>query len=106
MPFIAERFLRAYEHGRPDVKAKMKNGVMPELQRLWYDTAQAATVWAMASFTKLVPTSQLLFGTDYPYRTAAETAGQLKECGCFGAAELRAVDCENAWRLHPRLKHG
>jgi predicted TIM-barrel fold metal-dependent hydrolase len=106
MPFIAERFLRAYEFGRPDVKARMTNGVMPEIQRLWYDTAQAATVWAMASFTKLVPTSQLLFGTDYPYRTAEETARGLRECGCLSDAELRAVDYENALRLHPHLKRG
>lgn len=68
--------------------------------------AQAAHVWAMASLTRLVPISQNVFGTDYPYRTAEETAGMLKECGCFGDSDLRAIDCENAWRLMPRWKPG
>jgi predicted TIM-barrel fold metal-dependent hydrolase len=104
MPFITERFLRAHLYAKQDVKARLPNGVMPELQKLHYDTAQSAHVWAMASLTRLVPTSQILFGTDYPYRTAEETARGLAECGCFSESELRAIDCENAWRLMPRWK--
>ncbi len=104
MPFITERFLRAHMYAKQDVKARMPNGVMPELKKLYYDTAQAAHAWAMASLTKLVPASQIVFGTDYPYRTAEETAKGLAECGCFNAGELRAIDCENAWRLLPRWK--
>jgi predicted TIM-barrel fold metal-dependent hydrolase len=104
MPFIAERFLRAHMLGKPEIKSRLPNGVMPELKKLYYDTAQSAHVWAMASLTRLVPTSQIVFGTDYPYRTAAETAQGLKECGCFGEADLHAIDCANAWRLMPKWK--
>jgi predicted TIM-barrel fold metal-dependent hydrolase len=106
MPFIVERFLRAHEYGKPDLKARLPNGVLPELRKLYYDTAQAAHVWAMASLSKLVPTSQIVFGTDYPYRTAEETARGLAECGCFSPKELLAIDCGNAWRLLPRWKTG
>jgi predicted TIM-barrel fold metal-dependent hydrolase len=104
MPFITERFLRAHMYAKADVKNSMPNGVMHELRRLYYDTAQAAHVWAMSSLTKMVPTSQIVFGTDYPYRTAGETAGMLKECGCFNDAELRAIDCDNALRILPQWK--
>ena len=37
-----------------------------------------------------------------PVQSAAETAVGLKECGCFNDAQLRGIDCENAWRLLPR----
>ena len=106
MPFITERFIRAHASAKPEIRSRMPNGVLPELKKLYYDTAQSAHVWAMASLTRLVPISQIVFGTDYPYRTAEETAGMLKECGCFSDSDLRAIDCENAWRLMPRWKHG
>ena len=57
----------------------------------------------MSSLTKLVAVSQILFGTDFPYRTAAEHVRGLKECGVFSEADLRAIDCENALRLLPRF---
>ena len=106
MPFITERFIRAHAGARPEIRSRLPNGVLPELKKLYYDTAQAAHVWAMASLTRLAPVSQIVFGTDYPYRTARETAGMLKDCGCFDDAELRAIDCENAWRLMPRWNTG
>jgi predicted TIM-barrel fold metal-dependent hydrolase len=104
MPFITERFLRVHQFAKADVKSRLPDGVIPALQKLYYDTAQAAHVWAMASLTKLVPTSQILFGTDFPYRSAEETARGLRECGCFSEPELRAIDCENAWKLMPQWK--
>jgi len=104
MPFITERFVRAHQFARDEIKSRLPQGVLPELRKLYYDTAQAAHVYAMSSLTKLVPVSQIVFGTDYPYRSARETADMLAECGCFNERELRAIDCENAWRLLPRWK--
>ena len=45
---------------------------MPLLQRFHYDTAQVANPAAMAALTKVVPTSQILFGTDFPFRTSLD----------------------------------
>jgi predicted TIM-barrel fold metal-dependent hydrolase len=104
MPFITERFMRAHMYSKADVKNAMPKGVMHELQKLYYDTAQAAHFYAMAPLKKMVPTSQIVFGTDYPYRTAGETAGMLKECGCFNDAELRAIDRDNALRILPKWR--
>jgi len=101
MPYLAERFIRAPLYSKQGIGDKVPGGVLPALNRFYYDTAQAAHPWAMGSFTRLIAVSQLVFGTDFPYRTAAETASGLSRCG-FSPAELRAIDCENAQRLMPR----
>jgi predicted TIM-barrel fold metal-dependent hydrolase len=77
-------------------------GVMAELRRFFYDTAQAANPIAMASLTKMVATSQILFGTDYPYRTTAQQATELAKV--FNAEDMRKIDRENALKLVPRWR--
>jgi predicted TIM-barrel fold metal-dependent hydrolase len=103
MPYLAERFIRAHRFSKEDLKAAVPEGVVTALNKFYYDTAQAAHPWAMGSFTKLISLSQLLFGTDFPYRTAEETARGLSEC--FDAAQLRAIDRGNAERLLPRWEN-
>ena len=70
----------------------------------YYDMAQAAHVHAMSSITKLVAVTQLLFGTDFPFRNAEDHVNGLKACG-FSDEDLRAIDCGNAQRLLPRWRH-
>ncbi len=77
-------------------------GVWKEIRRFYYDTAQASNPVAMASLTKMVPTSQIVFGTDYPYRTGADHVKGLTEL--FGGADLHAIDRGNALRILPRLR--
>ena len=101
MPFITERFTRLAE--RKEMAARLPKGVLHELRRFFYDTAQAAHPMALNSLRELVAVSQILFGTDYPYRTAKETAKGLSRCG-FSEAQLQAVDRRNALRLFPRFK--
>jgi 6-methylsalicylate decarboxylase len=76
--------------------------VMAELRRFFYETAQAANPIAMASLTRMVATSQILFGTDYPYRTAAQQATELAKI--FSAEDMRKIDRENALKLVPRWR--
>jgi 6-methylsalicylate decarboxylase len=71
------------------------NGVLHELQKFYYDTAQASQPYSMASTRKVVPVSQLLFGTDFPYRTSLEHALGLLQCG-FNEMELQAIERGNA----------
>ncbi|MBU3654635.1 MAG: amidohydrolase, partial [Limnohabitans sp.] len=73
--------------------------VMAQLRRFYYDTAQASNPIAMASLTKLVEVSQIVFGTDYPYRTGIEHVQGLAPL--FSASELRAIDRDNALRILP-----
>jgi predicted TIM-barrel fold metal-dependent hydrolase len=104
MPFLAERLIRTPSLGSPELAKRVPNGVLHELQRFYYDTAQTSLRYAMASTREVVPVSQILFGTDFPYRTAEEHARGLESCGLFNAEELRAVASGNALRLLPSLK--
>ncbi len=85
---------------------KLPKGVMYELQKFYYDTAQAFNPYTMPSFKKFVPTSQILFGTDWPLGggSAAIVAKGLRDNGGFTDAELRVIERDNALGLLPRLK--
>jgi predicted TIM-barrel fold metal-dependent hydrolase len=88
------------------VAQKLPNGLIPELQKFYYDTAQAFNPYTLPSFKKLVPTSHILFGTDFPLgggQVAAVSKGLIDKGG-FSDSELRAIDRENALELIPRLK--
>ena len=57
------------------------------------------TIHALAD---LVPTSQIVFGTDYPYRTGIDHVNGLKKA--FGPAVLKGIDRDNALRILPRQR--
>jgi predicted TIM-barrel fold metal-dependent hydrolase len=57
----------------------------------------------MAALRVLVPSSQIMFGSDYPYRSAEEVRLGLGERS-FTAAEREAIDRGNALRIMPGLK--
>jgi predicted TIM-barrel fold metal-dependent hydrolase len=99
MPFLVERFERAPGRWAPAVDG----GALAHLKRFHYDTAQAAHPWALMGLTRLVESTQILFGTDFPYRTATETAQGIIDFG-FSEGDLAAIDRGNATRLMPRWK--
>jgi predicted TIM-barrel fold metal-dependent hydrolase len=86
----------------PKYKSFTHEGVMAELARFYYDTAQAANPVAMASLAKMATTSQIVFGSDYPYRTAAEQVRSLAEI--FRPEDLRKIERDNALKLLPRWR--
>jgi 6-methylsalicylate decarboxylase len=101
MPFLAERFLLAPKLNK-SLEARVPEGVEAELKRFYYDTAQATHAAPLAAFLKLVPVSQLMFGSDYPYRTALSNVEGLAAYG-FSAADLAAIERGNAVRLMPKF---
>jgi predicted TIM-barrel fold metal-dependent hydrolase len=107
VPFMYQRLTRypAFDRGAglgKNIEAKVPGGVLPALRAFYYDTAQASFPEAMEPLTKLVSSSQILFGTDFPFRTAADHVKGLTECG-FAPAELTAIHRENTVRLMPQL---
>jgi 6-methylsalicylate decarboxylase len=51
----------------------------------------------------MVSISQVLYGTDYPFRDGAEVNRGIAEWG-FTPADERAIERENALALLPRLR--
>lgn len=102
LPMLAGR-LSHYSAEMRDLVAKMPNGIDFELKRLYYDIASSANPPAMAALMKLVPTSRILFGGDYPFVRIAETADGMTHLG-LSAADLRAIGRDNALALLPRFK--
>jgi predicted TIM-barrel fold metal-dependent hydrolase len=54
---------------------------------------------------KLVTVSQVLFGSDYPYRPGLEAVDGLADYK-FSDADARAIDRDNAMKLLPNIKTG
>ena len=78
------------------------NGVEAELQRLFVDTAGAGTAGAMAAALALLPQSQILYGSDFPYLSHSENLALLKQR--ILPADLSArIERENARALFPQL---
>jgi predicted TIM-barrel fold metal-dependent hydrolase len=102
MPFLVERFVNLAKS--PAFASHLPQGFLAEATKLYYDTAQTSNAAAMSALLKVVPVSQILFGTDFPFRTAADHVKGLKECGVFTPKNLRDIDRENALRLLPRFR--
>lgn len=102
IPFIAERLVKMPVLD-PKLAPRVPRGVMTELQRFHYDTAWSMHAPALAALTRLVKTSQVLFGSDYPYRTGIDHVTGIQAFG-FSDADLRAIGRDNAVRLMPRWK--
>ncbi len=75
-----------------------------QLRRFYYDTAGATNPIQIMALKQMVGTSQIVFGTDFPFGKSANIAAGLKENGLLNEAEMRAVDYENAYRILPKYK--
>lgn len=102
IPMLAGR-IESFAKFRKDVGQFAPNGIENEFKRLHYDTANAIYPGSMAALFKLVPESQVVFGTDYPYFPVGAQAASLQKLG-LAAAQLRAIESGNAMRLMPRIK--
>ncbi len=102
LPFLIERFTRL--GARKQFAERLPRGVLGEVQRVHYDVAQIAYPAPMAALMKLVPVTQILFGTDFTFRSAAEIAAGLDSC-TIAARDRKAIDRDNALKLFPRFKH-
>jgi predicted TIM-barrel fold metal-dependent hydrolase len=101
IPMLAGRIAAFYDR-IPKYKELFPNGAMAELGKLHYDTANATSVPAMTALLKLVPVSQVTYGTDWPY-FALDQNKDLAKLG-LSDADVKAIESGNATRLIPRLK--
>jgi predicted TIM-barrel fold metal-dependent hydrolase len=101
IPMLAGR-IDAFYGKNPKYKEAAPDGILAELARQHYDTANATSAPAMAALLKLVPVSQITYGTDYPY-FALDQNKDLQKLG-LSAADVQAIEHGNAQRLLPSLK--
>lgn len=98
MPYLEWRFMR--ESRNPAWKdANLPDAFIGEARKMYYDTAQVAIAAPMAALTKMIPLSQLLFGSDYPYLSVKENVDGLATCGVFTPDQLAAIDRTNTVAL-------
>jgi len=102
MPFLIERFVRNPLLD-PNAKATVPEGTLAELRRFYYDTAQTSNKGSMSALSAIIPVSQIVFGTDFPYRTGIDHVKGLREGGVFTDAQLMDIERGNALKLLPRL---
>lgn len=101
LPFVASRVARAPALD-PALVDKVPNGAMYELKKLYYEICSATSPMAMAALMQLVAVSQILFGTDYPWRYAGPTAEEF-DAYPLSAADRRAINRGSALALFPRF---
>ena len=120
MPFLIERFLvGSAGEVVPGIVTKGQGGTgvvgsnppagapkgsLYELRKMYYDTAQTANPVAMRALRTVVPVSQIVFGTDFWWRTAEESQRGLVTSRVFTPAELQAINRGNIARVLPRFR--
>ena len=74
----------------------------PAFLKISPEAAQVSNAVTIGALAKLVGVSQIVFGTDYPYRSGVEYPRGL--AANFDADELKAIERDNALRILPRLR--
>ena len=101
VPMVA---VRMQQYGPKSFTGTGPHAVEDELKRLYYDIAGTAFAPAIGALTALVPTTQILFGSDNPYVPLSVTANGLGQLG-LSSADLQAIGRNNALALLPNLAH-
>lgn len=100
---IAGRFLGDAVSAQGLARPAEPNSRLAHVRRFYYDTAGSTNPVQMQSLRLLVPDSQIVFGTDYPFANgpAAHVAG-LQDSG-FDAQALRGIYRDNALKFLPKF---
>jgi predicted TIM-barrel fold metal-dependent hydrolase len=96
---VAHRIARLFPR---ELAPQAPSGVLYELKRQYYDIASASSPPALSALMNLVPSSQIVFGSDFPFLSAEETVTDLMHSG-LPAKTIDAMNRENAVRLFERL---
>src|SRR5262245_53768997 len=104
VPYIAWRL--GLGEMSPVLRERAPKGAMHYLRRLYYDTALASSDHSLSSLMQLVPPSQVVFGSDFPFANEAIIKVELTgvETSKFlDDAARKAIDRDSALALFPRF---
>jgi predicted TIM-barrel fold metal-dependent hydrolase len=105
-PYLVDRFAMS-EAIAPELHVRAPQGAKAYLQRLYYDTAIAASPAVFGALQTLVAADHVLFGSDHPYLTEPLVEQRLRGVATyagFDAQARRAIERDASLRLFPRLQ--
>jgi 6-methylsalicylate decarboxylase len=100
IPVMAGRIRDRYPHDRMQW---VPNGSWAELRKLYYEIAHGAWRQNLLALKEFVPTSQVLFGTDFTPEPVESTIRQLPNSP-YSQDELQQIERGNAEKMFPRFK--
>jgi 6-methylsalicylate decarboxylase len=103
LPFLV---LRIINHSRRGAHPMDPAEALAEMRRFYCDTAGSANAHAIPSLRQLIPVTQMLFGSDFPFTPEASVERFVEFLGSsalFNAEERVAIARANAIELFPRL---
>ena len=92
-----ERFTTQLPHYGPAWKDFTYDSVMAQIGRFYYDTAQATNPVTMGALRTMVAPTQIVFGSDYPYRTSPDQFANLQKL--FDAKTMEMIGGGNAQKI-------
>jgi len=98
---VAGRFLGNAVTAQNLARPAETNSRLYHVRRFYYDTAGSANPVQMQSLKLLVPTSQIVFGTDFPFANTSATVTGVDASG-FAPQELQGIYRENALKFLPK----
>ena len=98
---IAQRFLGNQVTADGLSKPVEPNTRLHHVRRFYYDTAGSANPIQIQSLKLLVPASQIVFGTDFPFGNVGAHVSSVQACG-LSQAELQGVFHDNAAKFLPK----
>jgi predicted TIM-barrel fold metal-dependent hydrolase len=101
LPFLTSRFVELAN--RPRDKERFPDGPLPIFRKFNYEVAQGNTPGQLAALMQMVPVSQVMLGSDYPFRQGIDAVEGITNYK-FNAADMKAIESENAIRVMPRLR--
>ncbi|HVA14614.1 MAG TPA: amidohydrolase family protein [Stellaceae bacterium] len=102
MPFLIYRFLKTAA-----IPANIKHfpqGIVAELKKFYYDTAQASHAVLLTALRQVVGLEHTVFGSDYPWSDSAACWRELQDSGALSAAEMAGIEHRNILPLLPRFE--
>ncbi len=99
LPFLIGRLIREQAVKKDP---RMPDGPVPIVQKYFYEIAQGNLPGQFAALLDLVPVSQLMFGSDFPFREGIEASDGFAAYK-FSAADRASINSGTALKLMPNL---
>jgi 6-methylsalicylate decarboxylase len=99
LPFLIGRLIREQQVKK---NPGMPDGPLPIVRKYFYEIAQGNLPGQFAALLDMVPVSQLMFGSDFPFRDGAEASAGFAAY-TFSDADRAAINSGTALKLMPNL---